>query len=143
MLVKCARTKPDEQQKKDLGSYYDRYLAAHDSHLTLGKEYLVLGLIVNTGFERMALGISVTVLCDYEHIESYPIVLFDVLDGSVDPEWHFRAGPEGIVVIEPVLLHEPHFAEDHSERVPEVHRAFHELLHRMMSRQSFAKEKFQ
>ncbi len=134
MLVKCTAKKPNESQAKSLGEYYQKYGARHDSHLTVGKTYLVLGLVTNTGSARMAAGISVTLLCDYGHIESYPIVLFEVLDGRVDPEWIVRSRPDGIVEMEPELLLGPHFAEDHLDGVQEAIKPFKELLRRMEQR---------
>ena len=138
MLVKCLRTQPDDEQKKALGAYYEKYASKQDCHLTTGKDYLVLGLTMNTGIPRMALGILVTVLCDFGHIESYPIVLFEVLDGTVDPEWQVHVCRDGIVEVEPELMHTPHFEEDHSERVPEIRKAFDELFHRMNGRQGLS-----
>lgn len=136
MIVKCKATKPDNEQRKQLGEYYNRFIVKHDSHLSVGKKYLVLGLVINSGSERMSLGLSVTVLCDYEHIESYPLVLFDILDATVDLEWELHTKADGIATIAPELMGRQHFAEDHADGVPEVRRAFAELFQRMMNRQS-------
>jgi hypothetical protein len=134
MLVKCTAKKPNESQAQTLGEYYKTYGAKHDSHLTVGKTYLVLGLVINAGSGRMAAGVSLTLLCDYGHIESYPIVLFEVLNGRVDPEWMVRNRPDGIVEVEPELLLGPHFVEDHLDGVPEAVKPFKELVSRMEQR---------
>jgi hypothetical protein len=134
MIVKCTAKKPNGSQAEVLGEYYKKYGVKHDSHLTVGKTYIVLGLVINIGSARMAVGVSLTLLCDYGHIESYPIVLFEVLDGRVDPEWMVRNCPDGIVQVEPELLLGPHFVEDHLDGVPEAVKTFKELVGRMEQR---------
>jgi hypothetical protein len=134
MLVKCIAKKPNESQVRALGEYYEKYGSKHDSHLGVGKIYLVLGLVMNVAYTRMAEGVSLTLLCDYGHIESYPIVLFDVIDGKADPEWVVRSRPDGIVEVQPELLLQLHFAEDHLDGVAEAVDAFKHLLKRMEQR---------
>ena len=134
MLARCTAKRPNEKQIKSLGEYYEKHGAKHDSHLTVGKTYLVLGLVFNVGRGRMATGASLTLLCDHGHVESYPVVLFDILDPRVDPEWIMRSRIDGIVEICPEVLIRPHFAEDYLDGVPEAVRPFRELLRRMEQR---------
>jgi hypothetical protein len=133
MLVKCLQEKPSDSQIEELGEYYKNYTSKHDSHLSIGKIYLVLGLMIKSR-PHVGRGTWVTVLCDYAHIESYPIVLFEVLDGRVDLEWVVNSRPDGVVTIEPELLLGPHFVEDHLEGLPEAVTPFKELLGRMEQR---------
>jgi hypothetical protein len=133
MLVKCLQEKPNESQIEALGEYYKKYSSKHDSHLSVGKTYVVLGLMMKS-HPHVGRGTWVTVLCDYGHIEGYPIVLFEVLDGRVDIEWIVHSRPDGIVEIEPELLLGAHFVEDHLDGLPEAVKPFKELLGRMEQR---------
>ena len=134
MLVRCVRQKPTDSQVEDLGEYYKKYSLKNDSHLTVDKTYLVLGLVMNTCYPRMGKGAWVTLQCDYGHITSYPFALFEVIDGTVDPEWTVRSRPDGIVDAQPELLHEERFAENYLDGIPEAVKAFRELLKRMEQR---------
>jgi hypothetical protein len=117
-----------------LGEYYKKYSLKNDSHLTVGKTYCVIGLVINTSYPRMGKGTWVTLLCDYGHITTYPIVLFDIVDGKVDPEWTIRSRTDGIVDVQPDLLHEEHFAENYLDGLPEAVKLFKVLFERMEER---------
>jgi hypothetical protein len=134
MLVKCIAEKPNDMQVQTLGECYKKSGVNQDSHLTVGKTYLALGLLLNDSYPHMGRGSWVTIQCDYGHITSYPIVLFEVIDGRVDLEWVVRSRPDGIVEVEPELLHQKHFMEGFLDGVPEAVKAFKELLRRMEQR---------
>lgn len=134
MLVKCVALKPSESQVEALGDVYKKSGLKHDSHLTVGKTYVALGLIMNSHYPQMGTGSWITVLCDYGHITSYPVALFEVLDGRVDPEWVVRSRPDGIMEIEPELLHRAHFMEDFLDGLPDAVKPFRELLRRIEQR---------
>ena len=134
MLSRCLQLKPSDSQVEVLGEYYRNHSLKNDSHLTVGKTYLVLGLVMNTNYPQMGIGTWVTLRCDYGHIQSYPLGLFEIVDGQVDPEWTVRSRPDGIVEVEPELLHQEHFMEDFLDGVPEAVKQFEQLYKRMEQR---------
>jgi hypothetical protein len=134
MLVRCIKKKAERAEVDALGEYYKKSAVKYDAHLSIGRTYVVLGLVMNTANQRMPLGVSLTVLCDYGHIESYPLILFEVIDGAVDAEWVIRTLPNGTVEAAPKLMQSEHFAEDHLDGVPEVVRTFRELYKRIEQR---------
>jgi hypothetical protein len=134
MIVKCLQEKPSESQVEILGDVYKNVNLRNDSHLTVGNEYLALGMVMNTHYPNMGKGAWVILQCDHEHVEKYPIVLFEVLDGRIDLEWVVCSRSDGIVEIQPELFYQDYFFEDYLDGVPEVVKPFKELLRRMEQR---------
>ncbi len=134
MLIKCVTKKPTENEIEILGETYKKSSLKQDTHLTIGKTYVALGLLMNTSYPSLGKGTWVKLLCDYGHIESYPMFLFEIISGKVDSEWIISKGLEGLLQIEPEIMQQPHFAEDYLDGIPEVVLAFKNLYKLMEKR---------
>ncbi len=134
MIVKCIQQRPTEAEIEVLGEVYKQTGLKHDSHLTVGRSYLVFGIVMNTSYPNMGKGTWVSLLCDHGHLEEYPIALFEIIDGRVDPEWIVKNRSDGLVLVQPELLYGEYFSEHYTDRVPEAVKSFRELMKRMEQR---------
>jgi hypothetical protein len=90
MKAKCISEKLTSEQITALGK---NYFSNQDYHITIGKEYLVLGLIFSSG--KIGNGCFVEHLTDYGHYVLSPICLFDVIDKRISKYWKFEIDNDG------------------------------------------------
>lgn len=89
MRVRCVSTYVTEEQRAALGRR--AYRGAEASGLTVGSEYLVLGLAFEFDADRTTTGPYVLVLDDYGIPKSHDLSLFEVCDSRVSHYWHVRS----------------------------------------------------
>jgi hypothetical protein len=103
MKVKCISKNPDI---KLINKYLDFFAVAQDFHLTEGKEYLVLGIIVL----KQDL-ILLEILSDFNHLVSAPIDLFEIIDNRISKFWVIDHD-ERLTTIRPQLFNRAYFHDD-------------------------------
>ncbi len=117
MIVKCISQYPTDEQLKDLGP---RFFKNRTFHVTVGKEYVVLGLGVAVKPHSCGLGPSVEIVTDYGHLTDNPLCLFQIVDGTASRHWEVRETQAGIITLWPSSFYKEYYHDDLSEGVPEV-----------------------
>ncbi len=98
MIVKCISESPTESQSLWLGPGFSRN---HASGVVLGRQYFVLGLLINVSSQSMGKGAWVEILMepDIPTVISAPLFLFDVEDARVSRYWEVSVS-EGVIALE-------------------------------------------
>lgn len=123
MIVKCLTAYPDENQLQRLGP---GFLRNHDIYVTVGREYVVLGLTINVDSLTMGIGAWIDVLMepDIPTVIPVPLCLFEIIDPKVSRYWEVRVLSEGFVIFEPPSFSRKSFLENVSDRIPEAVEEF-------------------
>jgi len=130
MIVKCVSAYPTETQIQVLGPGFRR---DRSFGVVEGREYLVLGLIIDSAAQSDGRGAWVDVLMEPEipTVISVPLCLFEIIDPRVSRYWQVRVSDEGIVNLWPPSFYREYYHSDLSDREPEVVKDFwrvHALL---------------
>ncbi len=130
MIVKCISTYASEAQIQMLGP---RFRGDRSFGVVPGREYLVLGLIVDAAPQSDGRGAWVDVLMEPEipTVISVPLCLFEIVDPRPSRYWEIRVSDEGIVRLWPSSFYREYYHSDLSDRESEIVRDFwivHALL---------------
>lgn len=130
MIVRSVSTYPSEAQLQILGPGFYR---ERSFGLVEGREYLVLGLIVDAASQSDGRGAWVDVLMEPEipTVISVPLCLFEIVDPRVSRHWEIRVSDEGMVRLWPSSFYREYYHSDLSDRDPEIVKDFwrvHALL---------------
>lgn len=117
MRVICAKICPSVEDLELLG---ESFVLEQDFGITLGKEYLVLGLTFFREPSFLGVGPVLLIEDDDDHPAYVPLCLFEVADARVSAHWEFFQERDGAVSLWPPSFHAPYYIEDFSEGVPEV-----------------------
>jgi hypothetical protein len=102
--------------------------------VTVGEEYLVLGVTLFTGGENTPLGAAYEIEADGGTVYSIPAPLFEIVDDRPSRYWRVGRteplGPFGLVLW-PEEFFERYFFDDLSEGFPEVVRTYHKVRERL------------
>jgi hypothetical protein len=121
MIVKCVSQYPTEDQLDYLGPKFFKNQAFH---ITIGKEYIVLGLSVSVEPDPSGRGVAVEIVTDYGHLGGTPLCLFQIVDGTASRYWEVKVREDGIVTLWPTSFYREYFHDDLSESVPDVVEEF-------------------
>jgi hypothetical protein len=121
MKVYCAATYPSQQQRHSLGKEFYQY---QDFHVTIGKEYTVLGVQFEVRSKIFGTGCWIKIVSDHGHLTTAPILLFTLVDGRISQFWEARLRTNSSFAIWPASFYKAHYFEDLSEGVVEVVRDF-------------------
>lgn len=130
MIVRCLSTSPSQAQLQVLGPGFRR---DRSFGLVEGREYLVLGLIVDATPQSDGRGAWVDILMEPEipTVISAPLSLFEILDPRASRHWEIRVSDEGMVRLWPSSFYREYYHSDLSDREPEIVKDFwrvHALL---------------
>ncbi len=120
MKVRCISDYVTEQQRAALGRR--QYQGSLAPGLTIGAEYLVLGLGFEADPDHATTGPYVTILLERVGPKAYDLCLFEVTDPRVSRYWQVRAlqfGGRQIVELLPPALFEALSTTDNDERSAE------------------------
>lgn len=127
MTVTCkARSLPIESRKQ-LG--IDETFAA-EYMLTVGKEYLVLGLSINAGSVIFGTSAVLQVIDDAGRLEMVPAPLFDIKNGRPSQFWRARQLKDLGLALWPEEFYRDYFHDDLSDGVPEAKEVLAAVIRR-------------
>ena len=92
--------------------------------LTVGKEYLVLGIVSIIGSPQYGNTALFEVVNDQGHLVLYPAILFEVTDARCSSYWRAAALEDGSVTLRPEELYREFFHDDLSEGDPATREVF-------------------
>jgi len=99
--------------------------------VTIGKEYLVLGVTLFAGGENTPRGAAYKIEADGGTVYSVPVPLFEIVDNRPSRYWRVgRRGPFGLVLW-PQEFFERYFFDDLSEGVPAALRTYDKVRDRL------------
>jgi hypothetical protein len=114
MRVRCVKSQLSAEQRSSFGPAYSK---AQTFEATVGTDYDVLGVVVTLNAPARGTGAYVVVSSDPERPSLVPLVLFEVLDPRVSPQWRLTATHDEIDLL-PAELARDHFFDLLSERDP-------------------------
>ena|SRR5215813_6375975 len=124
MKVKCLAEYPNAEQRSRLGKGFNE---KQDFHVTVGREYVVLGMEFYVDSSTRGTGVWVAFLCDYEHLTSAPLCMFTITDPRVSRFWECRDSDSNIIVLWPPSFYREYYHDDLSEDVKEVVEDFRQV----------------
>ena len=128
MKVKCVAEYPAADHLGELGP---NFYAKQRFAVTVGEEYLVLGLLF-TRTRPFGIGVWVEFEDDMHQYHHAPLRMFDVVDPPASRYWEIRAIENGnVALLPPALMSREFLMEDFYEGVPEVVEGFHELVQQL------------
>ena len=121
MRIKCTSPELTEEQRALLNAP-SRFRPNH--RLTVGKEYLVLGIVSIIGSPQYGNTALFEVVNDQGHLVLYPAILFEVTDARCSSYWRAAALEDGSVTLRPEELYREFFHDDLSEGDPATREVF-------------------
>jgi len=117
MKVKCVQAYPTPEQIAKLGP---DFLKRQTFGVTVGEEYLVLGLQFQINSTLFGTGVVIQFINDDGHIGFAPLYLFEIIDGRPSKYWEARFWEDGSLTLWPTSFYREYYHDDLSEDVPEV-----------------------
>ncbi|RKR84189.1 hypothetical protein BDD43_4416 [Mucilaginibacter gracilis] len=115
MKVRCNSVKISDSNLHTLGK---NAAAKNHFNITIGKEYVVFGLIF--GFDDWGCGCFAQILSDYDHLIQVPIILFDIVDNRISNYWDLRKSVDGNITLWPSSFYLEYYHDDLFEEVPDI-----------------------
>lgn len=128
MRIKCKSRELTEEQRELLNAS-SRFRPNH--RITIGKEYLVLGLVGVIHSSRYGSTTLFEIFDDDRHLVLYPAVLFDVTDARCSSFWRAAIHEDGTVTLRPEELYQEFFHDDLSDGDPAVRKIFEAMVARL------------
>lgn len=125
MRVKCISTYPTQEQIDKLG---EGFYPNQDFHLTVGKEYLAIGIQFEIGSPKWGTGAWIQLVSDYGRLSFAPLCLFEITDGRLSQLWVTRLWEDGSVSLWPSSFYREYYHDDLSEAVPEIVDDFKKVM---------------
>lgn len=128
MKVRCVFTTMNDAQRQELALNPFQQMDQRGS-LTVGKEYLVLGLefeVDPAGFET---GTYVWIVPDVGYVVRFRLLYFEITDPQVSRYWQAQSLSAGnVTLFPPSFYRENYLKELIEDRVPEVDEDFFQVL---------------
>jgi hypothetical protein len=96
-------------------------------HVTVGKEYLVLGVETFVRSSMWGNSTAIQYMSDYEELAFAPLLLFEIVDGRVSGHWEMRMGENGSITLWPPSFYKEFYHDHLSDGVPDVVKDFGEV----------------
>jgi len=116
MRLKCIHTSLTREQERDLGR---AYRADQDFHVTIGREYVAMGLNFSMNSNVHGTGVWVHLVTDFGNLAWAPVQLFDIIDARVSKYWIARQ-LDHVFTLWPESFYRQFYHDDLLEGVPEV-----------------------
>jgi hypothetical protein len=130
MRVKCTNRELTEEQRALLKAP-TRFRPTHA--LTVGKEYLVLGIVSIIDSPQYGNTGLFEIVNDQDHLVLYPAVLFEVTDARCSSYWRAAVSGDGSVTLRPEELYREFFHDDLSEGDPATRQVFRAMVAKLES----------
>lgn len=121
MKIRCINRELTEEQRALLKAP-SRFRPNH--RLTVGKEYLVLGVVSIIDSPQYGNTALFEIVDDDRHLVFLPAVLFEVKDARCSSFWEAEVRRDGTVTLEPVEFYREFFHDDLSEGDPATREVF-------------------
>jgi hypothetical protein len=130
MRVRCLNDELTEEQRK---IFKVSPLFRTKYQISIGKEYLVLGLtfVVDSPIESKT--VLLQVVNDAGGCSFIPSVLFELSDGRCSSFWQARFYEDGAVTLWPSEFYEPYFHDKLSDHDPEIRKLWELVLKKMQA----------
>ena len=103
MKIRCITNKPGEALSK---KYYEYFSLKQDFHISIGKEYTVLGLIIYD------YGLILTeVLSDHDNLVAVPLPFFTITESNGSKYWVVTQR-DNMTTVRPELFNRRYFHDD-------------------------------
>ena len=129
MKVKCIGTRLSNEQARQI---QDRDGAKVDYQLTVGNEYLVLGITMVIPNEPVGGGVQYQILNDYGGCRIVPAGLFEIVDNRVSKYWRARYDEDGALMLWPDEFFSEFFHDDLSEGLAPQVEMFDKIVKEMI-----------
>lgn len=116
MRVRCVQTALTRNQERDLGT---SYRADQDFHVTIGREYVVLGLNFSVNSNVHGTGVWAHLVTDFGNLAWAPLELFEIIDSRVSKYWVARKA-DHVFTLWPESFYREFYHDDLAEGVAEV-----------------------
>jgi hypothetical protein len=117
MKVRCISTYPNEEQLRRLGPHFNR---RQTFGVSVGTEYLVLGIAVILESSSYGTGFYVNIQEDNGHFVHVPLCLCEITDGRLSKHWRAKVWEDGEVTLWPPSFYREYYVDDLSEGVSDV-----------------------
>lgn len=125
MKIRCITRELTEEQRSLLKSP-SRF---HPNHaLTVGKEYLVLGIVSIIDSPQYGNTALFEIVNDGRQFVLFPAVLFEVTDARCSSYWRAAVSGDGSVTLRPEELYREFFHDDLSEGDPATRQVFQAVV---------------
>ncbi len=101
MIVRCLYDYPSEERIAQLGTSFYR---SQSFGLTIGKEYVVVGLYSYVNSSLRGTGLYVEYVDDDGTLLQAPILLFEIVDARLSQFWQMRVWEDGTFTARPPSL---------------------------------------
>jgi hypothetical protein len=125
MKVRCTNRELTDDQRVLLKAP-SRFRPSHA--LTVGKEYLVLGIVSIIDSPQYGNTALFEIVDDQDHFVLYPAVLFEVTDTRCSSYWRAAVSGDGTVTLRPEELYREFFHDDLSEGDPATRETFKAMV---------------
>lgn len=124
MRVRCLSIYPIEADIAKLGGFYRR----QSFRVTVGSEYLVLGLMFVMNSNLFGTGLVVRFVDDDGNFAFAPLFMFEIVNGSPSKYWMARFHEDGTFELQPPSFYKEYYDDDLSEGVPEIVADFRRVM---------------
>lgn len=128
MKVRCLNNFLREDQRVAIGLPQGESIK---HAITLGSEYIVLGLSVKPPGSRNGSGLFVEIANDWGQCRGISISLFEIVDARCSKYWIVKSREDGTVLLWPEEFYKEYFLDDLIEGEPDACEIFQELVTRM------------
>lgn len=128
MRVKCLNHELTEEQRLVLKV---PPVLRTKHQISIGKEYLVLGISFEIGSPVYGNTVLLQVVNDAGHCSFIPAALFEIVDGRCSSFWEARFYEHGGVTMWPAEFYKTYFHDDLSNNDPETRKTFESVLTKM------------
>jgi hypothetical protein len=121
--------------KEQLGLLGSGFYKNQSFGITVGREYLVLGLSVHRNSPVYGQAVCAEIVEDAGHRVAVPLLLFEVVDARASRHWRLRTWQDGMVTLWPEPFYKEYFFDDLAESDPETNETFRAIRHVLESEQ--------
>lgn len=135
MKVKCIQNVIDSNLAKQV-DFPRRAPTDYRSEITIGKEYVVLGLCYIPSSLYWAGKPAISIKDDDGDLSFVPIFLFEIIDPRPSKFWQIRYNDDGSLEMYPEAFYRNFFHDDLSEGVPEIKADFIKICEKLEKEQA-------
>ncbi len=118
MKVRCIQTSPTSEQREEFSI---NRVGFSTTDVTVGKEYIVLGLSVITMRNGpFGLGTLLEIIDDQDSWALAPMYMFEVSDPRPSRYWTIKKDSDNTIALLPESFHQPFYADQLTDLVPEI-----------------------
>lgn len=133
MRVKCIHNIIDDELAKRVGLANGQPVDYSD--ITIGKEYIVLGLCYYPASPYYAGKPTLEIKDDTGELTTIPLFMFEIIDSTPSKYWQIRFNDKGFLTMYPESFYKDFYHDDLSEDVPEIKADFAQVCEKLEKEQ--------